>query len=484
MRFVYYLLVISITTIIGLACSTGGGNAVTQPEAVRVESGGNSTHQLWGLYQFTADPVKQALDVTPLRAADLHLDSPLVNLDRYAGAPVDEIRGATRQALDNLVELAIGERVRFVIIAGDLFDGDCRDFSPPLYLRKKMTELEAAKIDVFIVQGNHDAQSKMRKAFKLQLPANVRVFPTRAPDTFELPDVQVALHGQGFATEAVYEDLSAGFPEPRRGWLNVGVLHTTVGGYEGRDNYAPSTVEGLVAKGYDYWGLGHSHAHAVVRAGNPWIVYSGCVQGRHINEEGAKGCTLVSVEGGQVASAEPQPLDVLRWARCTVDASGCSSVRDVVARVGQEIDNRVSTAEGRLLALRIELTGNCAAHAELTRHPAAFVTDLRELTIDRFGAKVWLESVRMRTRTTFADTGTTNGDLLASLVAALSDPEAVREAVADIRDDLDGVLDKIPRDPRVSDHTVDLDCPDALNLLAEDVKQILIPLLQSGRQES
>ena len=52
-----------------------------------------------------------------IHAADIHLDSPLHGLERYEGAPVEEIRGATRRALDNLVQLAIDEEVNFVIIA-------------------------------------------------------------------------------------------------------------------------------------------------------------------------------------------------------------------------------------------------------------------------------------------------------------------------------------------------------------------------------
>lgn len=46
-----------------------------------------------------------------LHAADVHLDSPLRGLERYEGAPVGEIRGATRRALENLVDLAVSEEV-------------------------------------------------------------------------------------------------------------------------------------------------------------------------------------------------------------------------------------------------------------------------------------------------------------------------------------------------------------------------------------
>jgi exonuclease SbcD len=42
-----------------------------------------------------------------IHAADLHLDSPLRGLSERFGAPVDELRGASRKALDRLVEVAV-----------------------------------------------------------------------------------------------------------------------------------------------------------------------------------------------------------------------------------------------------------------------------------------------------------------------------------------------------------------------------------------
>ena len=54
-----------------------------------------------------------------LHASDLHLDSPLRGLERYEGAPVEEVRGATRRAFENMVQCALREKVDFVVIAGD-----------------------------------------------------------------------------------------------------------------------------------------------------------------------------------------------------------------------------------------------------------------------------------------------------------------------------------------------------------------------------
>ena len=64
-----------------------------------------------------------------IHTADIHLDSPLRGLSHYEGAPEDTIRGATREALKGLVRTAIDEEAAFVVIAGDLFDGEWNDYS-------------------------------------------------------------------------------------------------------------------------------------------------------------------------------------------------------------------------------------------------------------------------------------------------------------------------------------------------------------------
>ena len=83
-----------------------------------------------------------------IHAADIHLDSPLLGLDSYEGAPIDAIRGATRLALEKLVDLAITEQVEFVLLAGDLYDGDWRDASTGLFFIAQMTRLDRRGIPV------------------------------------------------------------------------------------------------------------------------------------------------------------------------------------------------------------------------------------------------------------------------------------------------------------------------------------------------
>ena len=259
-----------------------------------------------------------------IHSADIHLDSPLIGLQQYPGAPVEEIRGATRQALKALVELALAEEVAFVLIAGDLYDRDWKDYNTGLFFTAQMSRLREAGIQVLLISGNHDAASHMTK--HLRLPDNVFRPSHQAPESMILEDLGVVVHGQGFYTKAVTENLAVKFPPPRPDLFNIGLLHTSANGRPGHETYAPCTLEDLLAKGYDYWALGHVHQREVLHQ-DPWVVYPGNIQGRHIREAGPKGCTLVTVDDGKVTAVDHHDLDVLRWARCEVDATGTENAQ-------------------------------------------------------------------------------------------------------------------------------------------------------------
>ena len=150
-----------------------------------------------------------------IHAADIHLDSPLRGLERYEGAPVEQIRLATREALVKLVDLAIARAVAFVVIAGDLFDGEWKDYNTGLFFVQQMSRLRSRDIAVYIVKGNHDASNKVTKS--LPMPSNVFVFDDGEPETFLLASGDVALHGQSFSTQAVMDNLSVAYPAPVAG---------------------------------------------------------------------------------------------------------------------------------------------------------------------------------------------------------------------------------------------------------------------------
>jgi DNA repair exonuclease SbcCD nuclease subunit len=328
-----------------------------------------------------------------IHAADLHLDSPLRGLEAYADAPVAQIRGATRRALENLVDLAVAEQVAFVLLAGDVYDGDWKDYNTALFFARCMARLGEAGIAVFMISGNHDAASVIARA--LRPPDNVHLFSVRRPETILREDLGVAVHGQGYAVREVRDDLARAYPSAVPGLFNIGLLHSALTGRPGHQPYAPTSLDILRGKGYHYWALGHVHQREILNR-SPWIVFSGNIQGRHIRETGARGCTLVTVDEGQVRQVEQRDLDVLRWRECRVATDGCDSQEELFRILRRALEEARADAGGRPLAVRLIFTGACALHDWLHRHAAHWTQECRALAVS-FG-DLWLEQVRLETR--------------------------------------------------------------------------------------
>lgn len=316
-------------------------------------------------------------------------------LEAYEGAPVAALREATRRAFEGLVALALDEQVDFVVIAGDLYDGDWRDFSTGLFFTRQMARLHEADIPVYLIAGNHDAASVLTR--RLTLPPNVHAFSTRAPESLTVPGRPVVIHGRGFPHRAVPENLVPDYPAPVPGSLNIGLLHTSLTGAPGHDAYAPCTLRDLTEKGYDYWALGHVHQPQVL-ARDPWVVFPGNLQGRHIRESGPRGAWLVTVgEGREILAAEHRHLDVVRWARVMVDVAGLADPTELPGRIGEALQAALADADGRPLAARVTLTGATARHDQLKR-------DLPQVRADCLGQAqvvagdgIWVEEVEVAT---------------------------------------------------------------------------------------
>lgn len=331
-----------------------------------------------------------------IHAADLHIDSPLRGLDSYEDAPVDQIRGATRKALANLVDLALREDVDLVLFVGDLFDRELGEFSGALFFRKQLVRLVEAGIQVFIVKGNHDAEGQITK--RVPNVDGVHVFSSRVAEVIDIPKLGVAVHGKSFPERKVPEDLVPSYPEPVAGRFNIGMLHTSLNGRTGHDSYAPTDETTLVAKGYDYFALGHVHVREVVREANPRIVFPGNLQGRKVTEIGSKGCELVTVEGGTITSSEHIPLDVVRWHDITLDIAGANNASSLADRFRDACGGLVAGAMDRLHAIRVTVKGESDLALIEARDPGSVAAAIQAASQDFSGAGLWIESVHLDLR--------------------------------------------------------------------------------------
>jgi DNA repair exonuclease SbcCD nuclease subunit len=400
---------------------------------------------------------------TFIHAADLHIDSPLAGLSLKDKAVAERFARAGRRAVESLIAATIDSNAAFLIVAGDVFDGDWKDVTTGLFFVRAIGALHREGIPTFVVKGNHDAESVMSR--DLPYPDTVRMFPSKAAATFTLESLRVALHGRSFP-----QRLTGGFvetyPARREGWLNIGVLHTSLDGTRGHQGYAPCTVDDLKRFGYDYWALGHVHAADIVSR-DPWIVYPGNLQGRSVRETGAKGAMRVTVEDGRVVDVTPIALDGARWAHVPVDVAGVESENDIVARIAAGLAGIHAQGEGRPLAVRVTLTGATPLHNRLVARRELLQDDVRASGF-RIADDCWVEQLKIKTSPPLHSSGLLPSaeslDVEGLLAGAAGDPQFA----AVLSELIETIKAKLPRD--LHD---DLEKSDMLRALADDARALL-----------
>lgn len=329
-----------------------------------------------------------------IHCADLHVDSPLEGLQKIDERTAPWIQTATRRALQRLVDMAIADRVNFVVISGDIFDGDWKSADTGFFVRRQLARLSDTGIPVYAIAGNHDALSQLSRSFRW--PDRAHRFGT-APESIVLDGLDVVIHGRSFGERHESGDFVEAYPAARAGLFNIGLLHTSLAGASGHAKYAPCSPAQLASRGYDYWALGHVHVPQVVRT-SPHVVYSGNIQGRGVDETGPRGCYVVTVDAARRPEPHFVPLDDVRWARVEVPLGrdDVAAFDDVVSLV---VDGLAAAlpADGALLAARVLLTGTTPLHRRLLSRRGSLRADVAGAIDGQLQNQVWLEKIAVET---------------------------------------------------------------------------------------
>lgn len=227
--------------------------------------------------------------------ADAHLDSPFRGLSFLPSEEFNHIYQAADQSLKRIVDLALAEKVDLVLIAGDTFDSSQPSPRAQLFFAEQVKRLTDAQIQVVMIFGNHDHMKKedllVTKTPYFKLLGNGEKVETV---TFETKDgFAYDVIGFSYLNNHITRDMIPDFPEKGQDYT-FGLMHAQEKAQSG-NVYAPFTTSEVQNLNYDYFALGHIHARNNLSE-DPWIVYPGNIQGRHINEMGAKGCYLGEID--------------------------------------------------------------------------------------------------------------------------------------------------------------------------------------------
>ncbi|MDO5604805.1 MAG: DNA repair exonuclease [Paracoccus sp. (in: a-proteobacteria)] len=328
-----------------------------------------------------------------IHTADLHLDAPLRAMAFRDGELAREIGTASRTAFTRIIDLCISEGVAFLLIAGDLWDGEYSSTKTPRFLKQELLRLHRSGISCFIIRGNHDALA--RRTGELDAPDDTTVFGARASTAeIEVNGHHIAIHGLSFRESQASESLLPRYPAPKSGAFNIGMMHTSLSGSPGHDNYAPCPPAALMAHGYNYWALGHIHRRAE-HNGAATIVMPGIPQGRDIGEAGCCSVTLVSVADDNSLTLEQRVVAPLRFERAMVDCNGISDWADLLTALQRAIEG---AARDRLpdeqLVIRPVLHGNTWQAWRIARDYDKLTEEVRAFAGD---AGIWIDKLEIQT---------------------------------------------------------------------------------------
>ncbi|MGO1060601.1 metallophosphoesterase family protein [Planococcus sp. FY231025] len=286
-----------------------------------------------------------------IHTADLHLGSPFTGMRGLQKEQWKRLKDSTLLAFDRLVDYALEQRPDFLLVAGDIYDGENRSLRAQHRFQTGMQRLADEGIPVLISHGNHDHLSG--KWTRFELPSNVHVFGAEVTQkTLTVRGMDVAISGFSYGERHVKESKVKEYPPAEnRDAFYIGMLHGSLEGETAHAVYAPFSKNQLLEKNYDYWALGHIHQRQVLHA-DPPIVYPGNTQGRHRGESGTKGFYDVRLSKSG-AELEFIQASVLQFDEVEVDCSGAVHMNELLEACSSSANRFAERFGPAALALKL-----------------------------------------------------------------------------------------------------------------------------------
>lgn len=267
--------------------------------------------------------------------ADAHLDSPFRGLSFLPSKAFNQIYRASDESLTKIIDLALQEQVDLVLIAGDTFDSTHPSPRSQLFFAEQIKRLTDAEIQVVMIFGNHDHMPEAdllvnsSPYFKLLGPnqqVEAKNFVTKSGFNYRVV-------GFSYLNNHIVEDKLPEFPA-KDDRYTFGIMHAQEKTSTNSQNvYAPFTLAEIKDLNYDYFALGHIHLRQII-SHEPLAVFPGNIQGRHINELGAKGCYLGKIdEETKQTKLEFHPTSPIVWQSVDVHLTEAISKNDLRDRL-------------------------------------------------------------------------------------------------------------------------------------------------------
>lgn len=329
-----------------------------------------------------------------IHTADLHLDSPFLGLKNNVLPDElwDKVHQSTFDSFERIIDAAIGQKVDFVLLVGDLFDREERSVAADAFLTDQLQRLDNNGIEAFVSFGNHDYSTSSPDSFGY--PDNTMVFGNQVETKkYTLTNGEVvAVSGFSFDKQWITQPMIQNYPQAvSDATWNIGMLHGSLSTLNAPEaNYAPFTLAELQEKGYDYWALGHIHKRQSLNDQRT-INYSGNTQGRHINESGEKGYLLVQSDGRQLKSEFKSTAPII-WDRVPISLADLAS--DQLAE--SILETIADLHYSKLHFIRVQLTSDTSIDSDILAaiNNGDLLDDLQQINSEKWQQmNCWITSI-------------------------------------------------------------------------------------------
>ena len=282
-----------------------------------------------------------------LHTADVHLGARHADLGDRAATQ----RERQFAAFVATIDLAVGEKVDLVLIAGDLFDSNVQPKRSVERAASQLQRLVDARIRLVIAPGTHDVydRASIYRAYDLAAMAGavgsdlVTVLDPDHPDV-HLKSLDVVVHGRCFATKRAPHSPLRGLDTSKddRATWHVGLLHAALA-IEGKTDgdEVVITTDEIAATHLDYLALGHWHSTTKGKAGRTPYAYSGAPEPIALDQDGAGNALLVTldeVDGKKTVTVEERRVGRTRVEKVQLDAATVGSQPSLVSKLAERAD--------------------------------------------------------------------------------------------------------------------------------------------------
>lgn len=256
-----------------------------------------------------------------IHCADLHLDSRMTS--NLSSEQARERKNEILKTYSLMVDYAVNNDVKVIIIAGDLFD--TKNVSATARNVVKNSIMDHPHIDFLYLKGNHDNDNFLSTLDAV--PDNLKLFGD-SWKTYKYKNITISgIELSKGNSVTAYNSLVLDHDD-----FNIVTLHGQEAKYQDKDKAETINLLNLKNKNIDYLALGHIHGYKVGILDNRGkYCYSGCLEGRGFDECGKKGFILIDIDEDK-RSAEHEFISIAQREIFTeqVDVTGCLTTQDAL----------------------------------------------------------------------------------------------------------------------------------------------------------